>query len=104
MITISLLITIDIPHATSLKDKRAVVRSLVERLRSRLHVSAAEVGLNDRVQVAQVGVAIVSGDYATARAVADEARRFIDAELLGRADVRDVATEEGELESRSTRA
>ena len=86
MITISLLVTLDIPHASSLKEKRAVVRSLVERLRARLHVSAAEVGLLDRVQAGQVGVAIVSGDRATARSMADEARRFIEAELLGRAD------------------
>ncbi len=98
MITISLLVTLDIPHASSLKEKRAVVRSLVERLRARLHVSAAEVGLLDRVQAGQVGVAIVSGDRATARSMADEARRFIEAELLGRADVRDVAIDETELD------
>jgi uncharacterized protein YlxP (DUF503 family) len=99
MISISVLVILDIPHAHSLKDKRAVVRSLVERLRSRLHVAAAEVGLQDRVQAAQVGFAVVSGDRATARALVEEARRFIDDELLGRADVRDVLLDEVDLEA-----
>ena len=98
VITISILVTLSIPHATSLKDKRAVVRSLVERLRTRLHLSAAEVGLLDRVQAAHIGVAVVSGDRTSARAVADEARRFIDTEVLGRADVIDVAVEETALD------
>lgn len=97
MVTISVLVTIDIPAAHSLKEKRAVVRSLVERLRTRLHLGAAEVGLQDRVGRAQVGFAVVSGEFAQARAVADEARRFIDAELLGRAEVIDVAVEESVL-------
>ena len=99
MVTISMLVTLDIPHARSLKEKRAVVRSLVERLRVRLRLSAAEVGLQDRVQAAQVGFAVVSGDRGTARALSDEARRFIEAELLGRAEVIDVAVEEWELEA-----
>ena len=51
------------------------------------------------MQTAQVGFAVVSGDRGTARALSDEARRFIDAELLGRAEVIDVAVEEGELEA-----
>ena len=98
MITISVLVTIAIPHAHSLKEKRAVVRSLVERLRGRLRLSAAEVGQQDQVQAAQVGFAVVSGDRGSARALVGEARRFIDAELLGRAEAIDVATEECELD------
>jgi uncharacterized protein YlxP (DUF503 family) len=38
-----------------------------------------------------VGFAVVSEETATARRLADEARRFIDLELLGKAEV--VATE-----------
>ena len=89
--TISVLITIHLPGAQSLKEKRAVVRSLVARLRSRLDLTAAEVGAQDMLQRAEVGFAIVSEATATARRLTDEARRFIDLELLGRAEV--VATE-----------
>ena len=98
MITISVLVTISIPSALSLKDKRAVVRSLVERLRQRLHLAAAEVGMQDVVQSGQVGFAVVSGDRATARHQADEALRFVEGELVGRAEILDVAREECELE------
>ncbi|MBM3139740.1 MAG: DUF503 domain-containing protein [Chloroflexi bacterium] len=98
MTTVSVLLTLHIAGAQSLKEKRAVVRSIVERLRARLHVSAAEVGLNDRPQAALVGFAVVSGDRATARRLADEARRFVDRELLGRAEVVATAIDEDVLE------
>lgn len=98
MITISVLVTISIPAARSLKDKRAVVRSLVERLRQRLHLAAAEVARQDDVRTGQIGFAVVSGDRPAARHQADEALRFIETELIGRAEVIDVAREEADLE------
>lgn len=91
MVTVSVLVTIAIPEARSLKDKRQVIRSLVERLRVRRQLSAAEVGYQDEVRRAQVGFAVVSEGFAEARRVADDARRFIDTELIGKAEV--VATE-----------
>lgn len=94
MVTVSVLVTISIPAAQSLKDKRKVVRSLVERLRVRRQLSAAEVGSQDRMREAQVGFAVVSGDFATARRLADEARRFIDEELIGKAEVIATALDE----------
>ena len=85
--TVSVLLVLQLPGVQSLKAKRAVVRSLVARLRSRLELSAAEVGAQDLLQRAEVGFAVVSADLTTARRVADEARRFADQELLGRAEV-----------------
>ncbi len=87
MVTVGVLLTLHLPGVQSLKEKRAIVRSLVERLRSRRQLSAAEVGLQDRLQQAQVGFAVVSGDLATARGVVEDTRRFVDRELLGRAEV-----------------
>lgn len=94
MVTVSVLLTIDIPQSHSLKEKRGVVRPLVERLRTRLHVTAAEAGLQERVNAAQIGFAAVSGDAATARAVAEDARRFAENYLIGRGDIIDVETAE----------
>lgn len=94
MVTISVLVTIAIPQAGSLKEKRAVIRSLVERLRSRMHVSAAEVGDQDYVNRAQIGFAVVSGDLAAARSVVEACKRFTDDHLLGRAEVIDVVEDE----------
>lgn len=98
MVTVSVLLTIALADARSLKEKRAVVRSLVERLRTRMHLSAAEVGEQDNVRRAQVGFAVVSGDIATARSLAEAARRFADEHLVGRGEVIDVAEDEVVLE------
>ncbi len=94
MVTISVRVTISIPEARSLKEKRAVVRSLVERLRTRMHVSAAETGDQDHVDRAEVGFAVVSGDLAAARSVVEACKRFTDGHLLGRGEVIDVAEDE----------
>lgn len=99
MITVSVLLTLHLPGARSLKDKRAVVRSLVDRIHARLELSAAEVGSQDLMQRAEVGFAVVSEDASTARRVADEARRFVDLELLGKAEVISTDIEETELEA-----
>ncbi|MBT5775451.1 MAG: DUF503 domain-containing protein [Dehalococcoidia bacterium] len=94
MTTVSVLLTLHIPSAQSLKDKRAVVRSLVERLRKRLDLSAAEVGLQDDTRRAQIGFAVVSVTPSMARELADRALRFAEQELIGRAEIINTATEE----------
>ncbi len=55
-------LVLEIPGARSLKDKRQVVRSFKERVRSRLGISIAEVDSNDKFQLATFGVAVVSSD------------------------------------------
>ena len=57
-------LVLEIPGARSLKDKRQVVRSFKERVKSRLSISIAEVGHLDKLQLAMFGVAVVSGDAA----------------------------------------
>ena len=94
MVTISVLLTLRLPGVRSLKEKRAIVRSLAARLRGRLGLSAAETGAQDRPQRALVGFAVVSGDLAAARALAGEAQRFAERELLGRAEIVGRAIEE----------
>jgi uncharacterized protein YlxP (DUF503 family) len=46
----------------SLKEKRSIVKSLVERLKSRFNVSAAEVDKHDIRTAGVIGIAIVSND------------------------------------------
>jgi uncharacterized protein YlxP (DUF503 family) len=94
MVVVAVRLTLRLEGVRSLKEKRAIVRSLVERLRTRRHLSAAEVGAQDRLQRAEVGLAVVSGEHASARGLVDEARRFVDSELIGKAEVVDAATEE----------
>ncbi len=55
-------ITLMIPDNHSLKGKRKVVRSLVEKVRHRFDASIAEVEDHDLWQKAKIGVALVGND------------------------------------------
>lgn len=65
-------VRLHIPEARSLKDKRQVVRSILDRARSRYQVSAAEVGENDVLRIAELGFAAVSNSSSHARDVVDQ--------------------------------
>jgi uncharacterized protein YlxP (DUF503 family) len=54
-------------QARSLKDKRRIVNSLKDRLRSHFNVSVAEVDAQDMIQTASIAVVQVSGDARYAR-------------------------------------
>ncbi|MDR1745553.1 MAG: DUF503 domain-containing protein, partial [Planctomycetota bacterium] len=51
-----------LPASHSLKEKRRPLRSLMEKLRNRFHVSVAEVDAQDLHQRAVIGVALVAAD------------------------------------------
>lgn len=55
-------LTLSIPEAMSLKDKRRVIKSLKERLGGRHNVSVAEVDNLDEHRRCQLAVAMVSND------------------------------------------
>ena len=73
----TLKVDLRIPDSHSLKAKRAVVKHLVEGARSRFHVSAAEVGAQDKWQRCELGFAAVSGTPAQVTEVLDSVERFI---------------------------
>lgn len=78
--------------ATTLKEKRAIVKSVAERLRSRFNASVAEVDDLDTPGRATLGVAVLSNDARHAdRQLQEIARTFAGWRL----DVvlEDVATE-----------
>ncbi len=54
----------------SLKGKRKIVRSMVDKTRSRFNVAVAEVGSNDKWQRIEIGISTVGND-----------RRHIDSSL-----------------------
>ncbi len=84
-------LVLQIPGARSLKDRRRVVRSFKDRVRSRLPLSVAEVGELERYQVATLGLTVVSNDSDRCREVLGEARSL--AAVLGDALLADFATE-----------
>ncbi len=75
------------PENGSLKDKRQVVRSLLQRLRNQFGVAAADVGPLDDWQTACLGISTVSNDAAVAHQLLSRAVGFVretrlDAELF----------------------
>lgn len=79
-------LTLHIEGAASLKDKRQVVRKVVDRLRSRFNVSVAEVGDNDIWQRARIGISAVANDHSFVNEVLDKCARDAGniAEILNR--------------------
>ncbi len=57
-------VELHLPGAASLKDKRAVVRALKDRIRSRTPAAVAEVDHQNLWQRAALGVTVVSGENA----------------------------------------
>ena len=55
-------IEIFMPSVGSLKGKRQIVKSIIQRNRSRINASVAETDYQDSWQRAFIGVAMVSGD------------------------------------------
>jgi uncharacterized protein len=73
----ALSVDLRLPNAHSLKEKRAVVKPIVEGCRRRYAVAAAEVDHQDRWQRAGLGVAAVSGTARRVSDVLDEVERFV---------------------------
>lgn len=66
-----------IPDCHTLKQKRAVLRSVLDGLHRRHRVAVAEVGHQDRWQRADIGIATVSGSHAQVVEVLDAVARFV---------------------------
>jgi hypothetical protein len=72
-------ITLHLFASESLKDKRQVIRSVLARARNQFEVSAAEVGRQDVWNLAELGIACVSGDSGHALEVVEHVIRSIEA-------------------------
>ena len=75
------------PENESLKGKRQVLRSVIQRLRSKYNVAVAEVDDQDSWQLATLGISCVSSSGAHCHEMLEKAVSFIgdsrlDAELL----------------------
>lgn len=69
----------------SLKDKRKIVKSLVDKSRHRFNVSVAEVADQDVHQRAVIGVAVIGNDGRVINSVLDHILDFMEA--MGVADL-----------------
>ncbi len=70
-------VELHIPGVSSLKGKRAVVKSLIAALQNELRVSVAEVGHQDLWQRCALGVAVAAGSEIGARKVAQSVEKIV---------------------------
>ena len=78
MIIVAAMITLLIPENDSLKGKRRVVKSLIERVRHKFDAAVAEVGDNDLWQKAKIGVALVGNDSHLLEARLQQIMKFME--------------------------
>ena len=71
-------ITLSIPEAGSLKSKRHVVHKVLDRIKARFNVSAAEVADLDLWQRATLGVAAVANEHTFAQECVSKVVKFIE--------------------------
>src|SRR3954453_23189996 len=77
MFVAALAVELHLPDVHSLKEKRAIVKPVLEGARHRHHVSASVVGHQDSWQRASLGFAVVSSSERQAVTVLDELERFV---------------------------
>jgi uncharacterized protein len=75
-------VALHIAENQSLKGKRMVVKSVVERVRNRFNVAVAEVETQDAPRLATLGIVCVSGDARHANEMLNKVLNFIESERL----------------------
>ncbi len=70
-------LTLYLPEPGSLKSKRHLLRSAIDRVKAKFNVSIAEVGDNDLWQRSVVGVSAVGNDHAFVNETLDKVVDFV---------------------------
>jgi len=91
MIVGAALVELHVHGSRSLKQKRGVVRSVVQRVRGQFNLAVAEVGGQDTWQRVVLGMTAVGSDARVVRRVLDRAIAFV--EELRLAEVRNSDVE-----------
>jgi len=78
MIVGAAVVELHVHGSQSLKAKRGVVRSIVQRLRNRFNLSVAEIGGQDTWQRAVLGISVAGSDATTVRRVLERTEGFIE--------------------------
>lgn len=73
-----LTVDLHLGEASSLKDKRKVIKSVIDRIKNRFNVSVAEVGEQDAWQRSVIGIAFISCEQTHVHQVLAAVVRFIE--------------------------
>lgn len=75
----------------SLKEKRSIIKKIIQRVRNKFPVSIAEVGDNDEWRSAKIGISIVGNDRAYVNSCMDKVIDYVESLYL--ADIIDQQME-----------
>jgi uncharacterized protein YlxP (DUF503 family) len=85
-------LTLRLHDNRSLKGKRHVVRSLIDRIRHRFEASVAEVGDQDSLKTGLIGIAVVSEGTRHASEIMDSIVKYAESQMF-EADIVDIERE-----------
>jgi len=71
-------VSLQIPMAQSLKDKRRIIKSLSDKCKNKFNVSVAEVDKNDLWKNSELGLVTVAGDKRYLDKVINKLIKFIE--------------------------
>lgn len=86
-------VTVAIEGAYTLKEKRSVVRKLVDRVRNRFSVAVAEIELHELYNRAVIGISTVGNDRAVVNSVLDKVLDAVADIGIGMAEIVDSQLE-----------
>jgi uncharacterized protein YlxP (DUF503 family) len=75
----------------SLKEKRHIIKSIISKIRGTFNVSIAEISLNDKWQMAEIGMACVSNDSKVVDSTFNSIINFIEKD--SRVEIVDISIE-----------
>ncbi len=80
-----------LPENGSLKGKRKIIKSIIDRVRDKFNISISEVDDHDLWQSAQLGIATVGNNRSVVNSALDKIASFV--ESMGSAEVLEVKIE-----------
>jgi len=78
MVVSLLLLIVELPETTSIKDKRRIVSGIKSRVQRKFSLSCAEVDLQDSLRFAELGAAFVSNSRSFGEKVLNDAVSFVE--------------------------
>ncbi len=85
-------ITLRLPENHSLKGKRQIIRSLIDKIGQRFHVAVSEVEHHDLWQITSLGIACVSSDKIQIEKLLNQLSDFL-LEQMGHFELTDIKKE-----------
>ncbi len=71
-------VTLRISWASSLKEKRMVLKSLMDRMKNKFNISVAEIEEQDNHKIAVIGFACVTNETSHANSMIDKVINYIE--------------------------